>query len=528
MMEFVLKLVAAENLVITSGSAESMAHECLGYIPGNMLLGAMATVWKRSNRVPLPDDNPKFRSLFINGDVSWGHAFPLCETGQSIPIPLSYIYDKNHGSLPPAASPFAIEDYWLCNQLALAEDQSIEDIWKKDHANENIKPKKIGAGFMDPASLHRVPEHPVFSVHVALGQARSALESQLYGYSALARGTEFLSSVLCASDQCAEQVRDLLAKAKTLHVGHARSAGYGRLELKWEERPVREPAGQSQKIHTLFLLSQYLPSPSWLDPFECLERELSNIAGCSARIIGNYSAIGEIQAYNSLWNRPRNSRFGLNMGSSLKISFAGEVRLPERLRVGGSQIEGYGRILCNPPFLAKPLPDIAPAHAIDSSPLSAPLKVSPESLPLWRILRERIAARQLAALVTAKLNDRAWKAFLEDVAKLSVPSASQRNNLRHIDHQTFKDMLEKSPGEQWRQAIAQCPFTQRRDHLSVIMLKLLDPTSMAGQWNFESLKLPGGLDEQIERGLLERKAHKLFINQLVSMWGNLSRLSEKE
>ena len=78
MHTFLIRLRAEEPLVITSGSSESMAHETLGHIPGNMLLGAFAAAWKRTHRNSAPDSSPAFRRLFLDGSVSWGMASPLC------------------------------------------------------------------------------------------------------------------------------------------------------------------------------------------------------------------------------------------------------------------------------------------------------------------------------------------------------------------------------------------------------------------------------------------------------------------
>lgn len=95
-----LKLEALQPLVITDGTTEGQTHKTLEYIPGNMLLGALANVWKRNNPNVAPDDSDEFNNLFLNSKVKWGHAFPLAGDEQTVPVPLCYQKLKNYGGLP--------------------------------------------------------------------------------------------------------------------------------------------------------------------------------------------------------------------------------------------------------------------------------------------------------------------------------------------------------------------------------------------------------------------------------------------
>lgn len=523
-----MRLTAREPLVITSGSAESMAHECLSYIPGNMLLGALAYAWKRANPREIADSHPDFIRLFLNGDVSWGHAYPLCEGEVSVPIPISYIHEKSLGHLPTEGSAFSREEHWICNLLALNPDETAELYWKKSHPDKAFKKRKIAAGFMCPATLHSVGERTVFNVHIALGKARSALESQLYGYSALGRGLIMESHILCHKLEVWESLLALCGGTRSLHVGHARSAGYERVDLEISPAENATEMSAPKTSFNLFLLSQFIPNPSWQEPYESLRKEVEKLAGCPPAIESVFSGVEEIQAYNGLWNRPRTSRAALRMGSCLKISFPEPVSLPARFAIGGFQLEGYGRILLDPPFLRKAVPDIGPAIPAATAPDPAPSPASGENAMLWKILLGRAADRQLNRQIDLWLHKDEWKKFLDDASRLDRPTASQRNNLRDMDLAAFREMLAKSPGEQWKQATAFCPFTGRKDHLSQIVEKLLDPANFR-HWTLDPLKLPMETAlSRLEQDQLAARAHKLFIRQFVSLWNKLSRIPEKE
>ncbi|MBD5641708.1 MAG: hypothetical protein HDQ91_04755, partial [Desulfovibrio sp.] len=302
-----------------------------------------------------------------------------------------------------------------------------------------------------------------------------------------------------------------------LRVGHARSAGYGRIAVQWREGDAARQSGDAEKAFLLFLESQFMPTPSWADCQASLCREIGRLAGQEPRITAFYGSQEEIQGYSGFWNRPRTSRTCLAMGNVIRIEFEAPVALPPAFCIGAAQLEGYGRILVNPPFLMSAEPAIVPL--LPAKPEQA-REASPASLSIWPLLRERIISRQMREQVSLWLNEPAWHNFLEDVKKFEKPTASQRNNLRDMGVAAFREMLGKTPGEQWKQAVARCPFTGRRDHLSEIMLKLLDPDIFCKTWRFTPSDLPGQ-PESADAA----KAQRLFVRQLVSTWNKLSRLS---
>lgn len=524
MKDLLLTLTAQEPLVITSGSAESMAHDCLGYVPGNMVLGAMAVAWKRAHPGKAPDDDAEFHRLFLNGEVSWGHAVPLCEGSPAVPIPLCFGRVKNHAALPLEGTDFEQDEYMVFNYLAINEGQKIQELWQERHpqSEEKIKTKKMPAGFMNPKSLHQAVERRVWNIHVALGDRRSALDGQLFGYSALAEGTLLQARVICHTEEARQALEELVGSVSSLNVGHSRSAGYGRVKLEavWQEQDVSQRS--EQKDFNLFFLSQYLPMPSWEAPLENLERELVRLTGQKPDIGKSFTGFAEIQGYNGLWKRPRTSRLALAAGSVIRVSFAKSVTLPVCFSLGSGQIEGYGRVLCNPDFLRKTMPDICRQKAVPVEHKKREAATSGD--PLWRLLRERTAARHIEAQVTKWLHDEEWQKFLKASAENSHPTASQRNNLRDINVENFRKMLDKTPGKQWKQAASYCPFTHHSDHLSEIMLKLLDPAKFGQTYQLDqaSFVLPGGDIEPDERELFNQQAHRLFVRRLISIWGKIS------
>lgn len=543
MKELILDLKALEPVVVTDGPAEGMSHECLGYIPGNMLLGAMAAVWVRSHPGEVPDDSAEFRRLFLDGDVWWGHALPACAHGFSVPVPLSFCRVKNMDGLPENGEPFNPANFGVIDRLALADGQSPQECWQEYHQKNNpagtdgtgAKIRRIAPGFMDPESLRRVKERKVWNIHVALesgleapengassGNGRRAREGQLFGYSAIAAGSRFTARVSCRTGDAEADLEKLVAGVRSLRIGHARSAGYGHVGVSCRTVEATPAASIKGRRFSVFLASQYLPNPSWSLPFESLKRELAVLAGKEPDVTRSYVVPCEIMGYNGHWNCPRATRHGLAMGSVLEISFGEEVSLPASFAAGALRQEGYGKILCNPKFLGGPIPAVGRPGKVDSGLAESQAPESSDTI--WRLLRERAAERLAMEQAERWLHSEAWKKFLDDVSGEERPGASQRNNLREMTADQFLAMLDKTPGAQWRQATAHCPFTGRRDHLSRIMPGLLDPEKFLQVFPLELRTLPGGEITHAERTKFGRKAHGIFVQLLVQAWGKKSNL----
>lgn len=514
MLEIKLDLTALEPLVLTDGSAEGMAHQTLAYIPGNMLLGALASRWIKAHPGVCPDDDPQFQLLFLSGEVSFGHAYPLAEKTATVPIPESYRRIKNRPDLPKIGAEGG--DYFVCNSIRL-DPESSREIFGDD---EHPKLKRMSAGFMDPSTLRKPDLQQVWNVHVALGRQRFSIEKQLFGFSALAAGTKFQATVLCKSGDAAAALEKLLSRDSRLRLGHSRSAGYGLASCRSANAAEFSPPQVRGQKMVFFLLSQYLPWPAWETPLPNLLAAIEKLAGAkpiASDIRGSYCTI---QGFNSLWNKPRAGRCGLSPGSVLVLEYDREISLPEFLNLGADQREGYGRILVNPPFLAKARPEIAP---FASSPVSSAALPECGLTPGLVLVRERALKDMAGQQAISWLDNAEWKKFLVSVRNLDRPTRSQRNNLRDLTPDQFRAMLAKTPGEQWREALCYCPFTKRRETLADCVSILLDQAAFNKEFPAIKPVLPGGALSEAEQKLYASRSHRLFILHLLAMWTKTGR-----
>lgn len=525
-----LKLEALQPLVITDGTTEGQTHKTLEYIPGNMLLGALANIWKRNNPNVAPDDSDEFNNLFLNSKVKWGHAFPLAGDEQTVPVPLCYQKIKNYGGLPSVGSKNANNSHVLnLSSIELNSDTTLNQLIQKDKKewnlseDEAIKRKKLDLGFMTPKEKCQPNIHKTWNMHVAIGKDRTAADGQLFGFSALGKGTKFISEIYC-DDACEQSLKELLNNISNLHIGHSRSAGYGKISAK----VLSYEDVISQKIESntakLFLLSGYISKRSWELPLNNLEKELQKYFG-NAKISKPYCLYDNLNGFNNLWALPRKARQMLVQGSVIEIAFDKVVsQLPKA--IGGYTNEGYGRILVNPEFLNSPFVDTSDIDETDSHSETASAITNKVVLNLLKTRAIYRIARENAQRFTSnnKIID-----FIQSQQNSSKISANQRGNLRNMIssvHQDdwltkFKGILDKTPGEQWENAWGISPFKNgNEEKMSEIMESFLSPNLFEEKFKLEK-KLPKFLEDiasEKDKELLFKEYYRQALLNMLKEW----------
>lgn len=555
---YLLRLRAAEPLIITSGSAQSMAHETLDHIPGSMLLGALAEVWKRRNRGVDADSSESFRRMFLDGGVFWGNAVPSCGGGMTVPAPHCYNYVKGKKSLPVGGGKFMPDEHAVINfsSFPMAKDgdpscseegDSFAEILRRRGLigidEKKPKYKKLRDTFIDPVTMRQIEKKRGWNMHVTLGDQRSAVEGQLFGYSSIAAGTEFTAEMLVDED-LAETFCALFGSVTGLRVGRCRSAGCGLLECTGLEplEASRETLQlKSRQPCKLFLRSHYVPRFSWESPMDGLVAELKEITGSECQVKRSFASFYPIAGWNSLWRKPRTTRDSLEQGSVLEVSFDNDVCLDRQLALGADQREGYGRIWVDPPFLAKELPEI--------TDISAPLERTPRSgvaltgvqgtSPAWKSMRRRAILSACEACALDELCREDWKKFVETAARSARPTQSQRGYVRTLVteleperwKERFEHILKTSAGKQWTGTFSWDPWRKRNEDLDVLMLNILDPNEFFAGSRFEEYfaGLPGGKLSEEESKDARLLTHRIFLTRMLADWGAAWRAKgEKE
>ena len=454
-----LTLTAEEPLVITDGSAESIGHQTLEYIPGSMLLGAFAFAWRAQHPNDHPDSNEEFCSFFLSNAASWGHAYPTYGDKPCVPIPLCFQKVKNFNGLLAADDDIDPKTGCVINLLPLEQDSQLDEILRQSGRQvDAIKLKKLGRGFMSADCLRTPLLYQHWNMHVAIASNRKAADRQLFGFSSLAPQSEFCSVILCSSEEIQQQLLHFLKAIPSICVGHARSAGYGKLRLtNIEATSLAQDFTPSPDQATFFLLSDYIPARSWEQPLQSLMHELESALGCTiapsekTKLFCDYSVLA---SFNNMWSLPRRSVTTLVKGSVFSLNFEGTVQLPQYICLGSRQNEGYGRIWINPGFINEDIVVEAKSTACPSSRPSANRQDdTPAEQNILHAIRHRALLRQAQEAAIAFVATPQIKSFLESVFKEQQPSYSQLGNMRQLISSkphtfwknAFEHVLQNSP-----------------------------------------------------------------------------------
>lgn len=375
---------------------------------------------------------------------------------------------------------------------------------------------------MQPDEMRQPKLRKLWNTRVALDRERRAQESQLFGFFALAAGTTFYSEIYCHDDEACELLRQIFAKNDAFCVGHARSAGYGKVSISNVAMRQAEPEDKRARVLNIYLLSDYLPMPAWEEPRANLLRALGDKFGEKIDVDSQFIAYKLLEGFDAHWHKWRDSRQALQAGSVLKISTPGEFSFSSDFSLGADRHEGYGRILVNPSFLDKVEPVIP-----EKTEKPAPKPVVPTrtqlSSPVWNVLKERTLERLAQNQALRWLHHEKWQVFLESARHLDRPTASQRANLRAISLEDFNALIEKSAGEQWKAQYCANPFGSGNEYLHKIIFNLLDREKFLQKFPLDE-NLPW---QEGERELAAR-ACEIFRHELLRAWGQNARIRQKE
>ncbi len=544
----VLSIEALEPLVITDGTTEGMKHQCLDFIPGNMILGALASRWIKMNAGKTPDETQEFQGLFLSSSTRYLNAYPKMNNSRTWPSPLTLKHIKNHPSLPGPSS--AIDPLpAITNSLAFvggnAEDERTcaREVGKLTEET-SVQLKKVKPAFMCPETKIRAEIHKSWEMHVAIDHTkRRHADKQLFGYQAISSGAVFESAILFEDDALCKAMLLLLRVSAEFQVGHARSAGYGRVRFNAVEKPeylessAKNLAGELR----VMLLSDYIPCRSWADPLESLKTDLTEKLDAAIEIVEgkNFCAYREVQGFNSHWRLPRATRMALMKGSvvTLEINSGSVAEAQAKAAVtsgiGGCRNEGYGRIAFNPKMLEENNLEFKILGT--SQDQTSGIKVTKPSTALT-LLRKRAIRRIADQAARDFLSDSAVTAFLKDadpshrkdLSSPTKPTNSQLANIRAmvsdmskprdqwVKH--FEHMLNKTSAKQWTTCrVKNFMLGHKIEHFSMVMMKLLDMSEFKTCSSFGDAldRLPGGPPSKEERIDAEDRIHRLAVAGLM-------------
>jgi CRISPR-associated protein Csx10 len=409
------RLTLEEPLLVTALDGDPNSAVSYDYIPGSVLRGVLIGLTMRADDLTeLDAADETTRRRFFSHQTRFLNAYPVLCNKRSLPSPHTWMQDKY--------------------AQGAEKDKITDQIFKQAESSENKgKPKAMRDEFIafeaqDKVTIAKLER--TISVHVQrdrrYGRSRGEDQGTIYRYEALSAGQVFEAAILCENDADADHFAQLLRANKTVSMGGARSAGYGRVAIgdvqkrdTWHETG-EAPQGGEQIVITL--LSDAVLRNGHGQHAADLESLCSALGITPDQVCKAYLARGAVGGFNRKWGLPLPQMPTLSMGSVLvlKKDTPLDLNLAER-GIGERRNEGFGRIA-----IGWQRPERAALMSAKGEPTASvsEIKLNDASERLWQLMAKRIQRQETERVALS--DARALRLSVTALPK------SQINRLRQI------------------------------------------------------------------------------------------------
>lgn len=223
-MRFYYTLTNLDPLVISQSSASTNNHECLDYIPGSAMLGAVAA------RL-YPELSPEqAMDMFHNGTCRFGPAYPIKNNQIALPVPASWHGIKN-------------------DNAALSNHTAADFIREPDKQYQQRR-----SGYITSQNETAAVEHSLTTRTAIDPMTQRAKDGQLYSYASIAPNQQFAGWVECDDPTLLALIKPILNGQ--LSVGRSRSSEFGRVQLQCpSQQPTSSPVTNHKQELVIWCLS---------------------------------------------------------------------------------------------------------------------------------------------------------------------------------------------------------------------------------------------------------------------------------
>lgn len=346
-------------LIAQRVSAGNQFDTCL-FIPGSVLLGALAGRAAQCSDLANPEMYSDFVSLFLRGGITFPMLYPA--------------YEYQNNLYPAIPAPFGLV---TCSVVPLQRDSEGHGAYPAGvYANcpkcdNRLEP--VNGFIILKRGLYIYSPSLSSEMHINIDKiTQRVVKGSLYGYTVLNAGQYFVGELHCAGEVVWQRLQEMTGIAErkplTLQLGKARQRGYGQATV-WLERCVNRPpdliqwplekrvVDPAQPI-ALTLLSDTVITNAWgqktlgfgEDWLEAL-LELGPL-----EIQDAYAQIKTVDGFNATLGLPRWRDTALSAGSMARISLKNppgdwitQMQKLETEGIGLRRNEGYGRVVFNHP-----------------------------------------------------------------------------------------------------------------------------------------------------------------------------------
>jgi CRISPR-associated protein Csx10 len=407
------RLTLEEPLLVTALEGDPNSAVSYDYIPGSVLRGVLIGLKLRKEGLDELDAAAEAeRRCFFSHETRFLNGYPVLGGKRCLPAPHTWM-KKRYGTA--------------------AEKSEIKDDAFKDRnqtEDEQNKPKSIRGAFVTfngdgqvlIADLQRT-----ISVHTLrdrkAGRSRGENNGTIYQYNALAAGQVFEAAILCEHDADAAYLEGLLNENKTVIMGGARSAGYGRVTISAVESPddwheTGEAPSSSEKIVITLLSDVILRNEHGQHTADLAA--LCTALGIKPDDVEAYLGQGIVGGFNRKWGLPLPQMPTISMGSVLVLKAGTALSIDER-GIGERRNEGFGRLA-----IGWQRPERAKLSSDKKAPVRAQVEIKLNGAPkeLWDEMDKRIKRQKTEREKLEEAHDLTLR--VKDLPK------SQINRLRQI------------------------------------------------------------------------------------------------
>jgi len=343
-----LDLTAETDLIFSATAGTAGQHECLDYIPGSAIWGAVAA--RFYGKWASGGDWAKVRSLFHSGKVRFGTGAPASTGGVPLrPVPIAWYSRKGTKWSKDA------EQDGASNRIVPSEIHNLSCAEWNFEANG--QPEQIRSGWFDAeGALVTIKHRHRLKTAMDPEKFDSPSESQLFGYSSIPAGTRFVAFVEADPSTLGwNEVKEYLCGAKALRLGRSRSAEFGEVTLKVTEATsdgwkASDASFDARQVVLHLLTDLALSDASGLPQLQ----PTPELLGLGEGKIDFSRSHLRFRAY-SPWNRFRGchdtERHVISAGSVIALQLEQPPQVT-RLVAGLYQVEGLGQMAVNPDYLA--------------------------------------------------------------------------------------------------------------------------------------------------------------------------------
>jgi hypothetical protein len=328
-MKLYFKCTLLSDIVLTSRSASEGFHASLTYIPGGKFLGIVAS------SLYADSDKQQALDLFHNGNVRFGNAQIAINNRPSYAVPFSWYVDKLKVD----------ENVYLHHKL----NKQI----KEEQAMSGLQLKQERSGYINSDATWIAKIDQDFSIKSAYDyKRRKSLDKNMYGYHALKSGSDFLFTVEISDKKYQKLITDALLGKK--RIGRSRTAEYGLVEIKSCE-PFDELQHQTGTDNLVlgYAISDWCFYDEFGFPTTNISAKDLGIEGGKINWEKSQIRYRKYQSYNSHRLQTNEDRMVFQKGSVVAIDLEDSVDYTQISNwVGSLNSEGFGKMVCNPPFLS--------------------------------------------------------------------------------------------------------------------------------------------------------------------------------